>query len=89
MSLAELMPLVERLNQVDRLQLINFLLRQQSKTVVDPSVVQSSEMGMADSYGICSDVLIAKVVDLNRFSGVIQLKGDALELQLQMRNEWI
>ena len=83
MSLAELMPLVERLNQVDRLQLINFLLRQQSKIVVDPSLMQSPETG------ICLDVPIAKVVDLNRFSGVIQLEGDALEMQLEMRNEWI
>jgi hypothetical protein len=24
----------------------------------------------------------------NSFSGVIQLEGDALEMQLQMRNEW-
>jgi hypothetical protein len=75
MSLAELMPLVESLSQADRQQLISFLSIQQPEIVVG-------------RYGICSDDPIAKMVDLNGFSGVIQLEGDALEMQLQMRNEW-
>jgi hypothetical protein len=80
MSLAELMPLVERLSPADRQQLISFLSIQQPELVAGRSI--------ADCYGICSDDPIAKVVDLNSFSGVIQLEGDALEIQLQMRNEW-
>jgi hypothetical protein len=78
MSLAELMPLVESLSQADRQQLMSFLSIQQPEIVV----------GRFGRYGICSDDPIAKVVDLNAFSGVIQLEGDALEMQLQMRNEW-
>jgi hypothetical protein len=80
MSLAELMPLVESLSQADRQQLMSFLSIQQPEIVVGRSIT--------DCYEICSDDRTAKVVDLNGFSGVIQLEGDALEMQLQMRNEW-
>jgi hypothetical protein len=80
MSLAELMPLVESLSQADRQQLMSFLSIQQPEIVVGQSI--------ADHYEMYSDNPIAKVVDLNGFSGVIQLESDALEMQLKMRNEW-
>ena len=40
------------------------------------------------NVGLRTSVHAAKVVDLNGFSGVIELEGDALEIQLQVRNEW-
>ena len=80
MSLAELMPLVESLSQADRQQLMSFLSIQQPDIVVGRSLAQPPEMGITDCYGICSDDSIAKVVDLNGSSGVIQLEGDALEM---------
>ena len=47
MSLAELMPLVEGLSQVDRQQLMNFLSMPRPEVGMDRSLV--------DCYGICSD----------------------------------
>ncbi len=88
MSLAELMPLVESLSQADRQQLMSFLSIQQPEIVVGRSLAQSPGTGIADCDGMCSDDSIPKVVDLNGFRGVIHLEGDALEMQLQMRNEW-
>ncbi len=55
MSLAELMPLVERLSQADREQLMSFLAMQNPEIIVGRSLVQPPGTGIADCYGICSD----------------------------------
>ena len=60
MSLAELMPLVERLSQADRQQLMSFLSIQQPDIGVGRSLAQLPATGSEDCYGICSDDPIAK-----------------------------
>ena len=62
------------------------LLGQNDNLVIDRTVTSSPVINQ--NVGLRTSVHAAKVVDLNGFSGVIELEGDALEMQLQMRNEW-
>lgn len=60
------------------------LLGQKDDSVIDGTQTSLSRINQDEG----TRVLIAKTVNLNEFSGVIQFEGDALEMQLQMRNEW-
>ena len=60
------------------------LLGQKDDSVIDRT---QTSLPVINRNGGTS-VLVAKIVDINDFSGVIQFEVDALEMQLQMRNEW-